>query len=173
MFLNKIHYISDTLILVPLQEDCTSEADLCRILNARNHEEIRHNFINSSIIELQDHIQWFKMYCKDKHQFIYSIYFRGNYAGQVSLYNFHPSNSSFEIGRLFIIPIYRGNRLMKKCINYLLAICKKMGIGYIYLNCKNNNRAAISLYESIGFQLVREANHKDQTCMYTYTLNSQ
>jgi len=57
-----------------------------------------------------------------------------------------------QLDALFVEPIYRGNGIAQKLINYITKWSKEKGAKYIELKVCNNNENAIKLYDKLGFK---------------------
>ena len=65
-----------------------------------------------------------------------------------------------HLTNIAVAPEYRGKSIAKKLLNYILNVAKKADCEYIFLDVRQSNKAAISLYEKFGFiKLYRRPNY--------------
>lgn len=133
------------------------ETDLPLTLSWRNQDSVRQWFINSNVIKYEQHREWFTRYQKLDNDFIFIILSKElNFqpVGQISLYAINWDEKTGEYGRLIIgEPKARGKGLGKSASLLLLDIgFNILMLDEIKLEVKENNIAAIKIYQSLGFE---------------------
>ncbi len=130
--------------------------DLATTLDWRNREDIRHHFIKSEIISLQQHLSWWEEYCTRDNDFVFIIEETEKLnrpVGQVSLYNIDLKKGEAEYGRLMIGDSKaRGKGLARRATEFLLTWAfNSLEIKRIYLRVLKDNTIAINRYRRFGF----------------------
>ncbi len=130
--------------------------DLATTLDWRNREDIRHHFIKSEIISLQQHLSWWEEYCTRDNDFVFVIEETEKLnrpVGQVSLYNIDLKKGEAEYGRLMIGDSKaRGKGLARRATEFLLTWAfNSLEIKRIYLRVLKDNTIAINRYRRFGF----------------------
>lgn len=130
--------------------------DLPLTLSWRNKDEIRTWFLNTTIISADGHYSWFERYQELDNDFVFLILAKDlNNApvGQISLYDINWGAKTAEFGRLMIgEPHAKGRGIAKEATRILLDYCfGALKLKEITLEVKENNKAAIAIYQSIGF----------------------
>lgn len=130
--------------------------DLATTLDWRNREDIRHHFIKSEIISLQQHLSWWEEYCTRDNDFVFVIEETEKLnrpVGQVSLYNIDLKKGEAEYGRLMIGDSKaRGRGLARRATEFLLTWAfNSLEIKRIYLRVLKDNTIAINRYRRVGF----------------------
>jgi diamine N-acetyltransferase len=148
----------DRIILRLLELD-----DLPLTLSWRNQDEIRKWFLNTAIIPADGHFAWFERYRELDNDFVFLILAKDlNNApvGQISLYDIDWDAKTAEFGRLMIgEPRAKGRGIAKKATRLLLDHCfGVMKLKEITLEVKENNEAAIAIYQSTGFSETARGN---------------
>ncbi len=130
--------------------------DLSTTLAWRNREDVRHHFIKSEIISLQQHLSWWEEYCTRDNDFVFVIEETEKLnrpVGQVSLYNIDLKKGEAEYGRLMIGDSKaRGRGLARRATEFLLTWAfNSLEIKRIYLRVLKDNTIAINRYRRFGF----------------------
>ncbi|CAI2390266.1 GNAT family N-acetyltransferase [Alteromonas macleodii] len=81
-------------------------------------------------------------------------------AVELKLYENKQYDYKHWLGGLFVIPSYRRLGIGRKLIQLALDHSQKLGIGVLYLQCKNEHS---SLYRSFGFTRIHLLS--DSTCV--------
>ncbi len=141
----------ERIILRLLERD-----DLPLTLSWRNKDEIRKWFLNTAIIPADGHYSWFERYQELDNDFVFLILAKDlNNApvGQISLYDINWGTKTAEFGRLLIgEPHAKGRGIAKEATRILLDYCfGVLNLTEITLEVKENNEAAIAIYQSTGF----------------------
>jgi RimJ/RimL family protein N-acetyltransferase len=147
-----IHPVENDLVILHLLH----EEDLPRTLAWRNQDEIRRWFLTTDVIEMEMHRAWYDRYQTLDNDFVFVILSKelGNLpVGQISLYAIDWEARVGEYGRLMMgEPLAKGRGLAKSASQLLLGIgFGVLGLERIVLEVKNDNIAAISLYQRLGF----------------------
>lgn len=129
----------------------------------RNREDIRHNFIHSDIIELEQHLSWWETYKEKINDFIFIILsedLKNEPVGQISLYNIDMDTSEGEYGRVIIGQNKAKRRGFARNATDLILSWgfDDLKLKRIYLEVFSRNTAAINLYLKCGF---RKCGHDD------------
>jgi RimJ/RimL family protein N-acetyltransferase len=129
----------------------------------RNQESIRKWFINTNLIDENQHLAWFRRYLERDDDFLFIIEdkARGNRpVGQISIYQVDRQNLSAEYGRIMIgDEEARGKGLAKAATNLVLEFAfETLGLQVITLEVRNENEPALAIYNSCGFQVTGEKN---------------
>lgn len=90
-------------------------------------------------------------------------YSSGQCAGFVSFYCNDPSRKLAFITLVLIAPEFRGKGLANLLIDYTLEFCKKNGFKKCELEVREDNLAAIKLYQNCGFKV--ESKNKGKLLM--------
>ena len=155
----KLHVIENDRIVLRLLE----YADLPLTLSWRNRDEIRKWFLNTAIIPIDDHYAWFERYQELDNDFVFLILakeIQNIPVGQISLYAIDWKMKTAEFGRLMIgEPRAQGKGIAKNATQLLLSYSRDvLGLDKIFLEVKEKNKVAISIYKSSGFV---ERDNKD------------
>ena len=87
-----------------------------------------------------------EMYGNPRYKFT-GIYMRNNLVGYIILLD---SIDIYEVVKIAISPNYRGKKLGKKLLNYILEDLDRN----LMLEVRESNKIAINLYESLGFEKI-------------------
>lgn len=141
--INPVHHKGLTLRLL-------NESDLPHTLGWRNHYKAW--FLNDHDIDYKSHLKWYHAYCLKDDDFIFIIESDGHRIGQLAIYQMDLIKKSGEFGRFMVNPSFAGNGLMSQALEAGLHIANDIfHLTHIYLNVKNNNLVAISIYKKHGF----------------------
>jgi diamine N-acetyltransferase len=144
--------------LRPLEEE-----DLPQTLSWRNATRIRKMFINSNVIEFDNHKSWYDLYKNRDNDFLFVIQeiaeLKRN-IGQIGIYDIDFLNRSAEYGRLLIgdeEALKRG--YAEEASEMLLRYCDtELQLTQVFLEVKTENHNAHSLYKKLGFQEIRRTD---------------
>lgn len=149
-------YHKDNLVLRLLDK-----RDLVHTLQWRNHESHRHWFVSTDIISEHTHLAWFRRYQRADNDFIFLVSdSNGARYGQLSIYDVDWENKCAKFGRFLVNPDFAGLGIMKNaCLAGLeLASCI-LKLKKLTLEVKQNNHAAIHIYQSSGFSLCKSVKN--------------
>ncbi|MGE3342153.1 MAG: GNAT family N-acetyltransferase [Vicinamibacterales bacterium] len=138
------------------------EADLPMTLAWRNQDHIRQWFLNADLISAEQHAAWFRAYRDRDDDFVFVIEetaLLNRPVGQVSLYHVDEQAGRAEFGRLMIgDEAAAGRGLAREATACLVnGGFVRWGLHEIYLDVKDDNAAAIAIYEKCGFTTVARA----------------
>lgn len=85
----------ERISLYPLKME---ELEKMRALRNRN----RHSFVTSKEITRDGQREWYEGYLNRENDYLFSVYYQGNWVGAVSIYDVDPIEGSAEFGRLMI-----------------------------------------------------------------------
>ncbi|MFJ4195316.1 GNAT family N-acetyltransferase [Pseudomonas sp. NPDC089534] len=142
---------SDEVVKIRLLEP----ADLEATLNWRNRDENRRWFINSNIIEWDNHVKWFESYQKKSDDFVFVIESDGERVGQCAVYGIDLQRKRAEVGRFLAAPEGAGKGYIKRGCQLLIETCwQQLALDSVFLEVLEENVRAIKLYEKLGFNEV-------------------
>lgn len=79
-------------------------------------------------------------------------YYLFNYKGEfVGYTGMKKEDSSLFLSKLYIKKDYRGNKIAKEAMKFMVELCKAMSLDQICLTVNKNNYNTIAVYEKIGF----------------------
>jgi diamine N-acetyltransferase len=138
------------------------EADLPQTLAWRNQDHIRRWFVYSTVIEPQQHRQWFETYRDRDDDFVFIIEETQELrkpVGQVSLYRIDWDRRRAEYGRLMIGEADAvGRGLAYEATQVLLRFSTgTLGLSEIELEVFADNAAAIRIYTKCGFRVAERS----------------
>lgn len=138
-----------------------AESDLPLTLAWRNQARVRRWFLDSSVITVPQHAEWFRRYRArdDDFTFIIEDTSAGDRpVGQVALYNIDWTSGTAEYGRLLIGESEaRGRGLATDATRLLLRHAREaLGLGQIHLVVLKTNVPACRIYEALGFMVYRD-----------------
>lgn len=146
-----LHSTSDEFVGIRLLE----MADLQSTLDWRNRDENRRWFINSNIIEWDNHIKWFESYSKKSDDFVFVISAGGELVGQCAVYGVDLQRKRAEVGRFLAAPDNAGKGYIKRGCQLLIETCwQQLALDSVFLEVLEENVRAIKLYEKLGFNEV-------------------
>jgi len=128
-----------------------TEEDLELIREWRN-SNIKSFFIQKPISPEEQKL-WFKR-IKEIGDYFFLISLKdGKKIGTISLYNIFPKKSA-ELGRMFLIPEYRGEGYAEQAIKLLIDLAIKLELKELKLTAYKGSIEAIQLYTKVGFRKV-------------------
>lgn len=128
------------------------ESDLPATLAWRNDPRSRRWFHSDSVIEWDSHIAWFQRYLSSPDDHVFVLEDEGMVVAQVSLYGFEGDTAEF--GRLLVDPEARGKGYGGIASRLCLQVADEvLGLRLVHLEVKATNASAISIYESLGFEV--------------------
>jgi len=135
------------------------EGDLAMTLAWRNQDHIRQCFLTPDVISPDQHAAWFRAYRERADDFVFVIEETASLrrpVGQVSLYHVDPEAGRAEFGRLLVgDPAAAGRGLGREATACLVAEgFAHWGLAEIYLEVRDDNAPAITIYEQCGFVTV-------------------
>lgn len=139
------------------------EKDLPMTLGWRNKERIRVWFKSSNLLEFENHSIWFHDYQQRENDFLFVIEVLEDSifkpVGQVGIYDIDYEKMEGEFGRLMIgEDSALGKGYAARATKSLLEFFRTVHhLKSFKLEVKADNKSAIRIYESVGFQ----AKHKD------------
>lgn len=136
----------DRISLYPMKME---ELEKMRILRNRN----RHSFVTSKEITRDGQRRWYENYLNRENDYLFSVYYQGNWVGAVSIYNVDPKQSMAEFGRLMIDKELAGTGGLG--IETTKVVCQiavqQLGIQTIELEVYADNIPAQITYLKSGF----------------------
>ena len=79
-------------------------------------------------------------------------YYLFNYKGEVVGYTgIKKEDLSLFLSKLYIKKEYRGNKIAKNAMKFMVELCETMSLDKIWLTVNKNNDNTIAAYEKIGF----------------------
>ena len=137
------------------------QSDLALTLAWRNQDKIRKWFINSEVINQEQHQNWYARYRECDNDLLFIIEETRTLhkpIGQISLYHLDWETGKGECGRLLIgekAALHRGfaKQATKLLLDYAFGQLRMKEIELIVVS---ENIVAISLYKSCGFKEVEE-----------------
>lgn len=132
--------------------------DLPTTLAWRNQDHIRKWFFHSDLIDPHQHQAWFARYQERDDDFVFIIEDVGGTRrpiGQVALYNLDWVARRGEFGRLMIGERSAEGKGLAKEVTLLLVdeALTRWGLAEVFLEVKDENQRAITLYQSCGFSI--------------------
>jgi RimJ/RimL family protein N-acetyltransferase len=139
----------------PVRLRLLTQADLPLTLAWRNRDDIRRWFLNSDVLQAQQHIAWFTRYAERDDDFVFIIeeVASGQPVGQVSLYRIEWAARRAEFGRLMIgAAEAAGKGLAHAATRAAVQVgFETLGLKEIHLEVYADNLRAIHIYETCGF----------------------
>ena len=119
----------------------------------RNLERNRKWFLNNRFINENAQMLWYKNYLLDESDYMFAIYFRGEFIGGNGIYHINISDKSAEYGRLLVADHGRRGCGVGTIATELACVTAKdlIKLKTLYLEVYRNNFAAIHCYEKVGF----------------------
>ena len=132
------------------------EADLPMTRDWRNQDHIRRWFLRSDIITPEQHERWWQAYRDRDDDFVFVIEETETLlrpVGQVSIYNIDRTAGRAEFGRLMIGERDANGLGLARLATAALveSALTTWGLREIYLECLEDNRAALAVYDACGF----------------------
>lgn len=132
------------------------ESDLPTTLAWRNQPEVRHWFLDSSIISPERHREWFRGYRNRDDDFLFVIHDRRTLnrpVGQVGLYRIDWDKRRAEFGRMMIGDLQAQGRGVATAATQCLIrwAFTVLQLKELYLEVLPGNQAARRLYDRCGF----------------------
>lgn len=135
------------------------EADLETTLEWRNQEDVRIWFKSTHIIKIEQHRAWFEKYLQRDDDFVFVVEVEGKAMGQASVYGIDWAGRGAEVGRFIASPAARGKGYIRRACVALLRFCRdELGLASVFLEVKEDNVRAISIYVESGFGEVGRAD---------------
>ena len=69
---------------------------------------------------------------------------------------FYPIDDKLYLSKFYLLKEYRGKKISKKMLEFIVNYAKNGKLKSIYLNVNRNNDLAINVYKSLGFVIIRE-----------------
>lgn len=83
-------------------------------------------------------------------------YFLMDSGGQTAGYlGIQPADGKLFLSKLYLDAPFRGKKLARRALEYLVNICKRRGLSVIWLTVNRHNDGSIAAYHALGFQTVR------------------
>jgi diamine N-acetyltransferase len=138
-----------------------SEEDNESVVRWRNAEQPNRVFFSDRILTFENQHQWIKTYRNDRSDFTFIIEHGGKPVGMVSLY--HIEEKEAEFGRLLIgEKEFRRQGLAEEAARRVIDFgFRDLGLEKIHASVFEENRPAVTLYLSIGFEIVGEEANDD------------
>ena len=90
----------------------------------------------------------------DNHGYIYYwVKYDGNNAGFMG---FYPIENKLYLSKFYLLKEFRGKKLARKMLEFLIKYSKEKGLKSIYLNVNKYNYNTIKIYEHLGFVKIRD-----------------
>ena len=74
----------------------------------------------------------------------------------IGFLGFYPIDNKLYLSKFYLLKEYRGKKISRKMLEFLVNYAKDKGLKSIYLNVNRNNELAIKAYEHLGFVIIRE-----------------
>lgn len=152
--MKKKEFYSETLKFVEIQE-----CDLKCIMEWRNADDTRSQFIYDKKLTYDDQINWFMKYSESSNDLMFMIYFKDNIEpfAVAALYNIKQESAEFGrlmIGRDGFKGKGFGRQIVLELTRYAFNVlnCKR-----VYLEVFNDNLKALKSYEKVGFRMTGES----------------
>lgn len=130
----------------------SSDEELMKIREMRNEEDIRTNMKTSQIIQINEHLNWFKKMKSSKINYFYSIKYEDQIVGGLGLNNYN-KNLLFGEWSYYVSKksnfIGLGASIEFKAIEYFFNFYK---LKYLFCYVLRHNLAVIKLHNKFGFQ---------------------
>ena len=81
------------------------------------------------------------------------VKYENNNAGFIG---FYPIENKLYLSKFYLEKKYRGKKIARKMLEFIVNYCKEKKLKSIYLNVNRNNDLAINVYEHLGFVKIRE-----------------
>jgi len=145
----------DLIKIVPI----TSDNDLFVISDLA--DKIWHQHFNPLIGEKQvdymlEHFQCYDVMCRQVKEDGYEYFFLAYNNINVGYTAFIRDESSVFLSKIYILEEYRGKKIAKVAIQYMIDLCRKNGLSKIWLTVNRLNLNTIMVYQKIGFKIVSE-----------------
>lgn len=114
-----------------------------------------------------DHIQ--SLYSKPGKVKLIALTEDGEIAGCVAYQEFAPGIA--EMKRLYVTPQHRRHHLGRMLTEAIIRLAREKGYQQIYLDTMPVMKAAQSLYQQLGFQIIPPYNHQELNGMICYGLD--
>src|SRR5450432_3746619 len=124
-------------------------------------ELLKEYFAELDVTE-RDSVADVKRMLKDERVGFWMAYVEGVPAGCVALRPLLSLPSASECKRLYVRPLFRGRGLAKTLLSVMERFAKELGVQWIYLDSKNDLKAAISLYKQRGYETCKRYNKNPQ-----------
>lgn len=85
-------------------------------------------------------------------------YFLIEYDGQTAGYmGIQPADGKLFLSKLYLDVSFRGKKLARRALEFLITICKERGLSAVWLTVNRYNDGSIAAYRALGFQTIRTA----------------
>jgi RimJ/RimL family protein N-acetyltransferase len=124
------------------------------VVRWRNHPSNAQWFKSKAQITAEGHLRWLEKTRNDDSDFNWVIQApTGELVGAIGLYNVDWEAGGAEYGRVIIGDAdHRGKGYGREASKLVVAAAAAAGLKRVWLEVYPDNRAAMSLYESLGFQ---------------------
>ena len=126
-------------------------ADLEKILEIRNQENVRKAMINDEIINLEDHISWFKLNISNKKKIFYKINFFNKIIGLITLNTNETENCSWAFYLSENAQKGFGALIELKFLDHYFFQLKKDNLECQVLSF---NKSVLKLHQKFGFKII-------------------
>ena len=69
---------------------------------------------------------------------------------------FYPIENKLYLSKFYLLKEFRGKKLARKMLEFLIKYSKEKGLKSIYLNVNKYNYNTIKIYEHLGFVKIRD-----------------
>ncbi len=133
------------------------EEDLPKMVEWRNSLDAQKTFYEYEPLSLVRQREWFKEYLQGKHGKLWIISTSNKAVGTIGFHEIDFRNKNAKFGRFYIDSEHRKNGLGKEAFRLVLEYgFKHLNLERIWLDTIPDNKQAISLYESFGFNIEGE-----------------
>ncbi|KRE90233.1 hypothetical protein ASG89_07960 [Paenibacillus sp. Soil766] len=145
---------SEDFMLRPLEF-----GDLEDLRKWRNTDTIRKWFVDQSLITSSQQANWYTNYLKKENDLFFIIVdlkISLRPVGACSLYNINYEGKEAEFGRFMIgDPAARGIGLGQKTLEAICEFSREvLSLNSMYLEVLSDNKAAIKVYERVGYKII-------------------
>ena len=74
----------------------------------------------------------------------------------IGFLGFYPVDNKLYLSKFYLLKEFRGKKISRKMLEFLINYAKDKGLKSIYLNVNKYNEVANKVYEHLGFNIIRE-----------------
>ncbi|MCI1954768.1 MAG: GNAT family N-acetyltransferase [Oscillospiraceae bacterium] len=75
--------------------------------------------------------------------------------GKAGYTGIRKDGASLFLSKLYVRKEYRGRKIARAAVGFLLGLCRKEGLEKIWLTCNRHNTGALGAYRALGFSVTR------------------